>query len=58
MKKLNPFEQKMKEKKEAEEKAKEAARKNPKPDPFKAKAFESKEVKKVGFKDDGPPKPQ
>lgn len=41
-KKLNPFEQKMKEKKEAEEKAKLEARNNPKPDPFKAKAFETK----------------
>lgn len=48
----------MKEKKEAEEKAKNEARKNPKPDPFKAKAFESKDAKNVGFSNDsGPPKP-
>ena len=49
----------MKEKKEAEEKAKEAARKNPKPDQFKAKAFESKEVTCAQVdKDEGPPKPK
>ena len=37
----------MAEKKAAEEAAKEAARKNPKPDPYKAKAFESKKPEKV-----------
>lgn len=42
VKKISLFEQKMLDKKAADEAAREAARKNPKPDPYKAKAFESK----------------